>query len=665
MNGEPQTDQVDEAAGETVRYRNLSLAWKALVGFQGSLAVFIILYKNFNLGRFFDFYPLESYYYYAIFGLLIPGNFILFHARKSGPARVPLLDIFLFALSTTIALVFTLNSRIIVEYGWDFAAPEWARWAAVVIWLLLLDAVRRSGGLSVFIVVAVVSMYPVFGGFDFFGVFQIDPETFLNTIQFHVFGSEGILGIPLRAMVNLVIGFLLFGVTLQHTGAGKFFIDLSFALLGTTRGGPAKVSIASSALMGSISGSPASNVVTSGVMTIPAMVRAGFSPAKAGAIEACASTGGVLLPPIMGSTAFIMASFLDIPYAEVAIAAIIPSFLYFFGLFVQIDAYAAKNSLKGVPKADLKNVFAVLASGWQYIFVIGVLIWLLFFLKQEAIAPFYTTALLIVINQVFPANRWSLPDIGEYIFSAAKLFIEIATLLAGVGMLIGSLIISGKVGKLAFEMVEFAGSSVTLLIVTGAILSLVLGMGMTITAAYLFLAVSLAPALVQAGLDQLASHLFILYLAMVSFITPPIAFASFTASIISRAGPMKTSFESMRLGSIMYFIPFFFVLEPALIGRGSPEKVAMSIMTAIAGVMILASTLQGYVVFLGPLDSHRLLHWPIRALLFCGGIGLMIPGGENFGGYSGREFLLLSATLIGAAISLLFLGRWLSSEQQG
>src|SRR5690606_31786229 len=222
---------------------------------------------------------------------------------------------------------------------------------------------------------------------------------------FHFTSSESVMGIPARAFGELVIGFVMFGAALQYTGAGHFFNNIALALFGAVRGGPAKVAIFASGLMGSVSGSVVSNVLTTGVVTIPAMKRTGFSPAYAGGGEACASTGGVLMPPVMGATAFIMASFLGVPYATIAIAAVVPSVLYYFALFVQIDGYAARNKLEGLPRADLPSVRETFKAGWHYIFVFVLLVWMLLVLQREALAPFYATALLLVINQFSKAYR--------------------------------------------------------------------------------------------------------------------------------------------------------------------------------------------------------------------------------------------------------------------
>ncbi|MGL6249827.1 MAG: TRAP transporter permease, partial [Billgrantia desiderata] len=341
-------------------------------------------------------------------------------------------------------------------------------------------------------------------------------------------------------------------------------------------GGPAKVSIFSSGLMGSMSGSVISNVLTTGVLSIPAMRRIGMGRSFSGGVEACASTGGVLMPPVMGATAFVMAMFLDVPYAAVALAAVIPSILYFLGLFIQIDAYAARHDIKGLPAAELPSLVQTLKQGWYFIFVFALLVWMLLVMQREAVAPFYATALLLLLNQCSRRNRWGWRELGESLSSAAKLFAELVAILAGVGMLVGALSMTGLSGTIANDFIHIAGGSMPLLLIMGALTSFVLGIGMTVTAAYIFLAVALAPALIQGGgLDPMAVHMFILYWGMLSFITPPVALGAFAAATVAGARPMATGLQAMRLGSVIYFIPFLFVLNPALIMQGEPLQIGL------------------------------------------------------------------------------------------
>jgi TRAP transporter 4TM/12TM fusion protein len=405
--------------------------------------------------------------------------------------------------------------------------------------------------------------------------------------------------------------------------------------------------------MGSVSGSVVSNVLTTGVVTIPAMKRTGFSPAYAGGVEACASTGGVLMPPIMGATAFVMASFLGVPYTTVIAAALIPSLLFYFGLFMQIDGYAAKRGLRGLPRAELPALARTFAEGWQYLFVFALLIWMLLVLQQEAVAPFYATAMLLVINQLWPRHRLDRKRLVALLEGVTRSLAELAALLAGVGLIIGALSVTGLAGTLANDLVYLAGNNVYVLLVMGAITSFIFGMGMTITACYIFLAIVLAPPLVAAGFDPVAVHLFMMYWGMVSFITPPVALASFVAAGLAGAPPLKVGLQSMRLGSTMYFVPFFFVLNPALILRADPLQIAIVVVTAFIGILLIASALEDHLVGWGRLGAGP-LGALARLLLLAGGAAMAQPGGGTLGlGHLELSLLAVGAVALGLVVSRL------------
>jgi TRAP transporter 4TM/12TM fusion protein len=539
--------------------------------------------------------------------------------------------------------------------GWEYRAPPHGKVLAFVSWALVLEALRRAGGTAIFTICLVVSVYPIFAGYAP-GILYGQSVSAEVTAGFHIFGTESVLGIPMNAFANLVIGFLVFGVALQMTGGGAFFLNLAFSLLGHHRGGPAKVAIFSSGLMGSMSGSVITNVLTTGVMTIPAMKRVGFRPAYAGGVEACASTGGVLMPPVMGATAFVMATFIDVPYSQIVIAAVFPSLLYYLGLYLQIDAYSARYGLQGLQRSEVPAIGRVLREGWYYVAVFMVLMFMLLYLQREAQAPYYATVALVIINQFNRAHRWNVSSFGNFVVAVGRLFAELAAILAGVGLIIGALSLSGKVGSLTYALVQIAGNNVLLLLIMGAITSFILGIGMTVTAAYLFLAVTLAPALTQQGLDKMAVHLFLLYWGMISFITPPVALGAYAAASIAKSSPMKTGLEAMRLGSIIYFVPFFFVLNPALIGRGNLLEIAIVLTTAIAGIVLICAALQGYLYGVGPLDWNGLLAWPARALLLVSGLALMLPGSDTIG-LNHWELLQISVAFGVVGAALAWLGR--------
>ena len=545
-----------------------------------------------------------------------------------------------------------------LDEGWEFSAPEKMQWLSLALVLLAIEGVRRTGGGVVTIIIVIFAVYPLVAG-SMPGVLEGTSETLWDTVAYYALSTEALIGIPTRAFAGLVIGFLLFGVALQYTGGGQFFLNLAFSLLGYVRGGPAKVAIFASGLMGSMSGSVITNVLTTGALSIPAMKRIGFKPHVAGGVEACASTGGVLMPPIMGATAFIMAINLEVPYRDIVVAAVIPSVLYFFALFMQIDGYAAKNKLEGLPKAELPTVSQTLKDGWYYVAVFALLIYLLVFMQREAQAPFYATALLLIINQLHPKHRWNWERFVDFLLATGRLFAELAAILVGIGLIVGSLSYSGKIGTLAFELLQLAGNNVALLLILGALASFIMGIGVTVTVAYIILALTLAPALTDSGLSLMGVHMFMLYWGMLSYITPPVALGSFAAASLAQANPMRTGFESMKLGTIIYFVPFFFVLDPGLIMQGEPLHILTVFSCAILGVVVLSTSLQGYLYGVGDLTGMGVIQWPIRLALLVGALSFAMPGNDVVG-LGNLELFIIGLVLTGGATLLALLARKLN-----
>lgn len=666
-----------EAVAEVSRHRQLSRIWTVTLMVASSLAILLSAYQMFSLGSWltdpdtlgglpvrisqaigFNYNLLGLQYLYLLLSLLVPLVFIYWPAHRNAPRdRVPWYDVVLFAVTVGVAIYFIYYGERILDEGWEYEVPDDAAEAiylACLLWALVLEATRRSGGPAIMTIVIVFSIYP-FVADQLPGILLADSPDWREVASRFAMGEEAIFGIPMRAFGNIVIGFLIFGVALKHTGGGTFFLNLAFALLGHVRGGPAKVAIFASGLMGSMSGSVVTNVLTTGVLTIPTMKRVGFRAAYAGGVEACASTGGVLMPPIMGATAFIMALFLEVPYRDIAIAAVIPSFLYFFGLFVQIDAYSARNDLKGLPAEEMPSLKQTMKEGWYFIAVFCLLIWMLVILNQETIAPYYATVLLIILNQVFPYHRWNMAKFWDFIASTGKLFAELAALLAGIGLIVGALEVTGKIGNLASDLLSLAGGSQIILLLMGAATSFILGIGMTVTAAYVFLAIALAPALIEGGMNPMSVHLFIFYWGMLSFITPPVALGAYAAAPIAGARPMETGFEAMRLGSIIYFIPFFFVFDPAFIWQGPLEQTALVTAKALIGIIFVAAALQGYLLFFGKL-SDRLVGLISRACLGLGGMALAMPGNEIIN-MTNAELALYAGVLIFVGIVIAILDR--------
>ena len=596
---------------------------------------------------------LQNHYYYALIGLLLPLCYLLNPSFRR--PRSYLFDGALSLAACVSCIFFFINTENMLDYGWEFLAPDYAVWVSYLLWALILEAVRRSGGWVLFSLVLVFSLYPIVAE-NLPGPISGMASSPGETAAYHVMSIESILGLPFRAFAQLVIGFLIFGIALQQTGGGRFFINLAFAAFGHVRGGSAKVAIVSSGLMGSMSGSVITNVLTTGQMTIPAMQKSGMEKEYAAGVESCASTGGVLLPPIMGSTAFVMATFLNVAYTTVALAAAIPALLYFFGLFVQVDAYAARRGLVGTPRDELPSLKETLKQGWFYIAAFLVLIFLLVYLQREAVAPFVATGLLLALNRLSPDYRWDLKKAGEFLVATGKLLMELLTIMAGVGLIVGALSITGLSGTLVNDLLYLAGDSTLLLLLMGAFCSFLLGIGMTVTAAYVFLAIVLAPALIQGGLDPMSVHLFILYWGMLSFITPPVALGAFAAASIAGSSALATGFKAMQLGSIIYFIPFFFVLEPALIMSGSWWETLLATAKVGIGIIFIAGALQRYLLGLGLLARKGVVGIIGRMLMAIGGGLIALPTTEVIGIDVGQLALFISGSLAAVFGAILSLG---------
>jgi TRAP transporter 4TM/12TM fusion protein len=616
--------------GEVTRVRKLTGPWRWLLLAATAATVLLCINQQFTLRFFVGYTQLNTEYYYLLTLCMLPFTFLLFPAGAWAPVdRVPWYDLVLAILTAAAAGYLMLNVREAAELGWEFGgAPPGVIAMGIVMWVVLMEALRRTGGWSLLLSVLPFTVYPLFADQHWLGPLRGNQSTLEQATSYHMLSSESLLGIPIQAFAETVIGFLIFGTALMMTGAGKFFINLAFAICGTFRGGAAKVGIFASGLLGMMSGSIVSNVLTAGTMTIPTMKRTGFSASYAGAIEACASTGAVLAPPVMGATAFVIAEFLNVGYAEVAVAAVIPAALYYLALFMQVDAYAARNGLKGLPRRELPSAWVTIKEGWYYVLVVALLIVMLLYFKRESHAPFFATVLLLVLNQLFSKDkRWTFKTVTDFLELNGRTFVELVGILAGCGLLIGAFSMTGVVSSLANDLLRIAGDSALLLLAMCAITSLVLGLGLTTTACYIFLAILVAPALEKLGLNRMAVHMFIFYWGMLSAITPPVAIASFAAAGIAGAPAMKTGWESMRVGSIIYFIPFFFVLNPALVLQGNYLMgVGLGILAAI-GALFICGGIQGYQAGIGDLRTAGVLEWPLRLLLILGGIVLATPGG--------------------------------------
>jgi TRAP transporter 4TM/12TM fusion protein len=645
---------------EGTRVRKLRGIWRMLIIAASIVTVLVCVNQQFTLRFFVGYTLLDTEYIYLLIVVLFPFTFLLYPSSKRASANtISPLDIALFiaAMGSSAWLMFHVRQS--ASLGWDFiGGPNSVLVAGGILWALLLEALRRIGGWSMFWCILPFSMYPLFASWEWLGPFQGVQSSLPQAISYHMLSAESVLGVTIRAFVDVVIGFLVFGTALTMTGAGAFFVNLAFAACGTFRGGAAKVAIFASGLLGMMSGSIVSNVITSGAVTIPLMKRGGFSAARAGAIESCAATGAVIAPPVMGATAFVIAEFLDVSYAEVAMAAAIPALLYYLGLFMQVDAYAARLGLRGIPRSELPKLRDTLKGGWYYLLVVGLLLVIMLYLKRESHAPFFATILLIALNQIFNRRgRWDWKRVLAFFEELGRVFTELVAILAGCGLLVGAFVMTGVVASIANDLLKLADGNALSLLVMCAVTSMILGLGLTTTACYIFLALLIAPALEKLGLNAMAVHMFIFYWGMLSAITPPVAIASFAAAGVANASPMKTGLYSMTMGSIIYFIPFFFVFDPSLLLQGEAPygAAAASLAFIVLGVFFLCGGLQGYVARLGDLRRAGSLEWPARVFFMCGGILIATPGSEVLG-FTKVTLLALGGCFIVAGFVVTLIG---------
>ncbi|MGB5559352.1 MAG: TRAP transporter fused permease subunit [Paracoccaceae bacterium] len=467
---------------------------------------------------------------------------------------------------------------------------------AIVMLVLVLEGVRRSSGLIIAMVIVSVI------GLAFVGHLlpaeisgrRIIPDHFA---YFLLWDSTAILGPVLTIMTTIVVSFVFFGTVLFQSGGATFFTDASASLMGKYRGGQAKVSILGSSLFGSISGSVVANVVTTGVVTIPMMKKAGFRAQLAGAIEAVASTGGQLLPPVMGVTAFLMAEFLQVEYSAVALAALVPALMFYAALFIQADLEAARAQMRGLDPSEIPDGRNLLKSGWYFPIPFIVLIVALFGLQYRP----ETSALLatgsIVVTVLIFGYRGKRPSLIDWFFvfrDTGFKVLDIFMVAAGAGIVIATLNYTGLGFGLTLALVHLSGDNLVILLIIAALASIVLGMGMPTTGVYILLATLIAPALIQMGVEPMAAHLFILYFGCLSMITPPVAIGAFAAANIARADPLATGLEAVRFGWAVFIIPFLFALSPSLLLQGPPGLIAFDITTALAGVVMGAVGVIGY-----------------------------------------------------------------------
>jgi TRAP transporter 4TM/12TM fusion protein len=483
--------------------------------------------------------------------------------------------------------------------------------------LLVLEATRRAIGPELPIVVIVFLLYAYLG--PYMPGYFAHRGFSLNRIIEHLYmQTEGIFGIPLGVSSSFVYLFILFGAVLNKTGMGKFFIDLSLALAGHTTGGPAKVAVIASGLMGSISGSSVANVVTTGSFTIPLMKSIGYNKDFAGAVEAAASTGGQIMPPVMGAAAFVMSEFLNIPYIKIAIAAVIPAIIYYVAVMITVHLEACKYNLTGLPRERLPKAKLVLKEKGHLIIPLIVLIYLLVRGFTPLFSSFWAIVLSLAASMVKKETRLDLKGFLGAFEDGARGALGVAAACASAGMVVGVVTLTGFGLKIASSVVALGRGNVILTLFFTMIASILLGMGLPTTAKYIVLSIMAAPALIRLGVLPLAAHMFILYFGVIADLTPPVAVAAYAGAGIAGGNTMRTGFQAVRLAVAGFIIPFIFAINPALMGlEGTIFKTIQLSITSIAGVLSLGAATTGYLLVKTELYE--------RILLFISAILLISP----------------------------------------
>jgi TRAP transporter 4TM/12TM fusion protein len=479
-------------------------------------------------------------------------------------------------------------------YKWGDATPM-EMVIALSMSLAMLEAVRRTTGWALVFFILAGFFYIVYS--DYFPGFLMGAGySYERTIGWIYLSGEGYWGAILGAVATTVPGFILFGTLLEATGASTFFGDLAFAALGSTRGGPAKAAVLSSCFMGSISGSIAANVATTGQITIPMMKKNGYSDNMAGAVEAVASTGGMFTPPVMGATAFLIADFLGISYWAVCVGAFLPAVLYYATVLFAVDIEAVKIKAWGLPRSELPKASSVLVKGWFYLvpFIVLVLFMGVFQYSAET-TIMYTLIVMVICASLTPAGRLNLKKILWILESTAKGMLSIIPVCTGIGIVVAALTITGTGANLSAELSDVAGKSILLMLLFAGLASFVLGMGMTAVSCYLLTVTLLAPGLIEAGINPLAAHMFLFYYGCLSFITPPVAVAAYVAAGISGGNPYKTGLHAMRLGIVAFLLPWKFVMNPALLWQhDSLLSIALAFAFSILSLFCLCIGFAGH-----------------------------------------------------------------------
>ena len=542
-------------------------------------------------------------------------GYLVFPAKK-GQQRVnyiPWYDILLMVFGTAAFLYYSANAITIIQQGSKF---EWYQIIIGIVGILALAEVcRRSVGLPILIVAAVLIVYALVWGLA-------NPSLWgkLNyTVRYLFYGKEGIFSTPVNVCSKFIVVFIIFGAFLERTGIADFFINISNAVVGGFSGGPAKVAVVASAMEGMVSGSSVANTVGSGSVTIPLMKKTGYKPEFAAAAEAAASTGGQIMPPIMGAAAFLMADYVGIPYSGIVVKAILPAVLYFAGIFIAVHLEAKKEGLRGLTKEELPKLMPLLKQ--SYLLLPLILLIYLVGTSQRSIQ--YAAALAIVaaifVSLFNKGNRITPRKILEALAAGGQGMITVAAACGIAGIIAGTITMTGLANVIINGIVALAGNHVIIALFLTMLCCIVLGMGVPTTANYCIMAATCAPILVRMGVPQIAAHFFVFYFGIVADLTPPVALAAYAGAAIAQANPMKTAFTATKLAIGAFIVPYVFALNPAMLFVDTTVlEVILICITSFVGIFAVSAALEGYFL-------HH-MSWYQRILCVAGGLMLIYPG---------------------------------------
>ena len=550
----------------------------------------------------------------SFLALIIMLGFLTYPAKKGEqkPDYMPWYDILFMILGTDAFLYFTFNAQNIIQQGTRFAPYQIV--IGIIGLLALIEITRRCVGLPILFVALFFLIYALSYGLtnpDFFGRVRYLVRNLFYT-------KEGIFSTPVNVCSKYIVVFIIFGAFLERTGISAFFIDLANCVAGRFAGGPAKVSVISSALCGMVSGSSVGNTVTTGSVTIPMMKKTGYRPEFAGAVEAAASTGGQIMPPIMGAAAFLMADFVGVPYSAIIVRAILPALLYFTGIFIAVHLEAKRLGLSGIPRDQLP-VFRVLARKIYLLLpLIMLVVWVSGNYMTMQKAASYAIVLSIVVSLFDRQNRITPKKLIDALEAGGRGTITVAAACGVAGIISGCITMTGLANELINGIIAIAGDKLIIALVLTMLCCIVLGMGVPTTANYCIMAATTAPILIRMGVPALAAHFFVFYFGIVADITPPVALAAYAGSAIAKSNPMKTAFNASRLAIAVFIVPYVFCFSPALLLIDTNAlQVAQIAATSLIGIFGVSAALEGYVFC----DMNAL----VRIAMAAGGILLIDP----------------------------------------